>query len=573
MYSRGTGPPLVNDAYGDRQTHPGARPPPGRVPDDLGLGRPLHAQRPGSGWILPIQRAASESLQRRQVGYPAVVPEDTPVDSWGAGAGSDSSYGQQQPARLPGSEDDVYYRDGYPYSQAHSSQPASRASSARSSPQPPLRLLPGTQSPVDDLLQHRFSDLHTRFEELQVDHFGLQSAYNELNDQMKDVKDRLSALELSGSPAAAGTTRGLGVGRAQRGRGRGSRSVSRSVSGIPSANLAPIDAALDARPSLLEPQTEAQTKARGLTRRYVSSAFRRVCGVSTRDEWPTYTGVVRLNEETAQPYCTPDFTKGVNDAVNIAVFTEVAATVMLEFQDETALPAGLKDCGAVWDRMVIYEMTKESFNNFKPAYRATHDAEKKALSELNKLNNRHAQRRALKAEHRITAAPFYKQKHGVDPAILVDAELMSDEESGPDPESGESLEGWKGRLSHEGRLGYLNEQARAALTIVEVCKMPWRSEELELIYHELTELYMASLGEKHRMINVRIRSSRVSNRLPTKAPFNFGINMDWLNEHRSDARYDTAIATAQWGEWEDPVGFGSKKDVLLESEELNELNN
>jgi hypothetical protein len=117
-----------------------------------------------------------------------------------------------------------------------------------------------------------------------------------------------------------------------------------------------------------------------------------------------------------------------------------------------------------------------------------------------------------KADQLTTACPKYFELHGVDPINIIHADHMSDEVSGPE-DDGESVDEWRIKMGKE--KGFPADTDMDSMVFMEVIKNPWRSQEviqcsivknsltylesqLSDIYHELFQLWKASLNTKQR---------------------------------------------------------------------------
>ncbi|EIW65148.1 uncharacterized protein TRAVEDRAFT_16968 [Trametes versicolor FP-101664 SS1] len=237
-------------------------------------------------------------------------------------------------------------------------------------------------------------------------------------------------------------------------------------------------------------------------------------GISRGSAWPAYNPAeARKNPDTEEPYFDVHFTSrtGVNDPVNVKLLQQVAEIVEEDVN------------------MLVYEIAKETWANFKRKYNAQHDEEKKLAQEINNMNSRWQLRR--------------KQ--------------MSDEASGPDRASGESKPDWRARMA--GLLGMMDVTPEfiKTLPVFEVIRSNWQSDEYREMSKELREMYAESLTAKQAQTSkFRVRNlGRSSDTPPAVAPYNFGINMEWLDAHKDMDTYHALLH--DWGTYEDPVGFGS----------------
>ncbi|KAG2113233.1 hypothetical protein DEU56DRAFT_919734 [Suillus clintonianus] len=284
--------------------------------------------------------------------------------------------------------------------------------------------------------------------------------------------------------------------------------------------------------------------------------FRHVCDVSEGRSWPASADEERINEVTGERYLMPEFTKTVNDDHNRKIFAKVASLVWQDLQN-MANSDCLVNRKVKWNKQSLFTFAKETYRGFKEDWRAQNDAEKKAAKGVNQRSNRRAQRRKEKADRLMTARQGYIEKFGVDPVDLVHADHMSDEASGPDDDD-ELEDDWKRRMAE--KMGMPANSQVENLSFLEVTRSPWRSDELGQIFHTLHDLWQASLTSKQKKCFHMIRvtgTDRQSQRIPDFTPYTFGINMEWLEANKDRLEYQDLLK--EWGAWEDPEGFGSKK--------------
>jgi hypothetical protein len=66
------------------------------------------------------------------------------------------------------------------------------------------------------------------------------------------------------------------------------------------------------------------------------------------------------------------------------------------------------------------------------------------------------------------------------------------------------------------------------------------------------------MKQKERFHMIRVTDTdRQSQHIPDFTPYTFGINADWLEARKGAPEYSHLLN--EWGAWEDPEGFGSKK--------------
>ncbi|TDL17024.1 hypothetical protein BD410DRAFT_843958 [Rickenella mellea] len=305
--------------------------------------------------------------------------------------------------------------------------------------------------------------------------------------------------------------------------------------------------------------TKAQT-ARKLLQERVSKKFRRICNVGVKDKWPD-PSEERFVEGTNERYYTPNFAEDVKYEGNVELFEKVAELVLEDLKDQSIRDPELKDPKIRWNRSSLIEFAKDKFRHFKSDWKAQ-EGEKRRKREISQRKNRWAQRRTEKYTRLLNVAvPLYKEKHGVDPTVLLCADHMSDEASGPEDGDEEDVNDWKRRMftATFGTSDTTDVQLKG-MKFQEVIKPNWRSDELSAIFHELRNLWwdFIPMKQQHTYHSLRVTGTqRNTNDPPLMAPFNFGINNEWLEEHGE--RY--AAVVGDWGEHPDPDGFGAKKGV------------
>ncbi|KAG1862059.1 hypothetical protein DFJ58DRAFT_839485 [Suillus subalutaceus] len=242
----------------------------------------------------------------------------------------------------------------------------------------------------------------------------------------------------------------------------------------------------------------------------ITMKFRHVCNVSEGKSWPASADEECINEMTGERYLMPEFTKTVNDDHNRTIFAKVASLVWQDLQN-MANSDCLVNRKVKWNKQSLFTFAKETYHGFKEDWRAQNDAEKKAAKE--------------KADWLMTARQAYIEKFSVDPVDLVHADHMSDEASGPDDD--ELEDGWKQRMAE--KMGMPANSQVKNLSFLEVTRVPG----------DLTN------------------TDRQSQRIPDFTPYTFGINTEWLKANKDRLEYQDLLK--EWGAWEDPEGFGSKK--------------
>ncbi|KAJ7812475.1 hypothetical protein B0H13DRAFT_1926102 [Mycena leptocephala] len=93
---------------------------------------------------------------------------------------------------------------------------------------------------------------------------------------------------------------------------------------------------------------------------------------------------------------------------------------------------------------------------------------------------------------------------------------------------------------------------------LEVLACEWRSDEMSDALHEMQSIAFDLLTptQKKGIHYERIRGTgRQSLRVPDRAPYNFGINMAWLDKYKDHPDYSALLE--DWGKYPDPEGFGA----------------
>lgn len=159
---------------------------------------------------------------------------------------------------------------------------------------------------------------------------------------------------------------------------------------------------------------------------------------------------------------------------------------------------------------------------------------------------------------------------------------MSDYASGPEDETEESEEEWKLRMAKE--QGMDGEQMPAnnyeKLVFWERIHPQWRSDavchlfacslvisadrmhQLGEVFLELEVIWWSSLSatQQKKFTTFKVTSTARSSPVPpTKAPYNFGIRQQWMDQHGEE--YSELLA--DWGQYPDPPGFGSNAEASV----------
>ncbi|KIJ09288.1 hypothetical protein PAXINDRAFT_17608 [Paxillus involutus ATCC 200175] len=300
-------------------------------------------------------------------------------------------------------------------------------------------------------------------------------------------------------------------------------------------------------------------EARTALKRIITSKFRFACNVPEGEKWPSVEEE-RLNPKTGESWLTPNFKTTVNDEYNRAIFVRVADLAWTDLQN-IAQSECLRDRKIKWNKLSLL-FAKETYRGFKPEWKADNDPHKMAEKVDHQCRNRWSQRRKDKAQRLMTAREAYISKHGVDPGELIHADHMSDEASGPEDNETEAAKlAWKQCMAAHKHIPN-SEGALENISFLEVLRSPWRSKELEDVFVNLQDVWRESLSVKQKQCfhTIRVRDTeRISPRIPEYTPFNFGINVEWLEVNKDKSELEDLLK--EWGKWEDPEGFGSKKHL------------
>lgn len=201
---------------------------------------------------------------------------------------------------------------------------------------------------------------------------------------------------------------------------------------------------------------------------------------------------------------------------------------------------------------------------------AVRDTTKRTIFIVNSLSST---QRATKL--RNTAAPLYKERYGVDPTELIIQEHMSDDASGPESDTEETHEEWMYRMADTYGFDTTTKSPTDLMQFAfrEVIDCNWRADEvprhitctqkliqttaqLTCLIHKLVRILDETLTVKSSKLTqgTRVRGTgRSTNVPPVVAPYNFGINFQWLETYQNIY----PVHLRDWGKYEDPEGFGS----------------
>jgi hypothetical protein len=180
---------------------------------------------------------------------------------------------------------------------------------------------------------------------------------------------------------------------------------------------------------------------------------------------------------------------------------------------------------------------------------------------------------------RANGVPSLVAKYGLTTEAvkqILHEQHMSDEESGPEDSDETSKAVWRTKMIYEAGYEGNSDDVLAKIEFVEVVSTPWRSEEvssqpsiksvnysmcsqMSQPLHELSEMAfkLLPIRDKKKIHYVRVRTGRVSARIPDDAPYNFGINQLWLDANKNHP--DRVHLLSDWGTYQDPEGFGTNK--------------
>ncbi|TBU24595.1 hypothetical protein BD311DRAFT_780882 [Dichomitus squalens] len=296
-----------------------------------------------------------------------------------------------------------------------------------------------------------------------------------------------------------------------------------------------------------------QRQARRVISNVVSKQFRLVTGVSKQDKWPKW-------GET-MPGMAVNFEARVDESVNPDLLVRVAEVSMQQLKNHSAIHATWMNAPNVkLTYHLLRECAKTSFRGFRMVYNSQIDQEKAMQRKRNERASRWQNRRnkgRTKSSSLYSVAPKYLEIHGADPGDLITADLMSDEASGPEDDEDDDAMADKAGITGK------TDAQLAKMSVFEVIKPNWRSDELTKIYRELWEIYNSSLPVKSLHMTVeRVRDTgRSSDKIPSYAPFNFGNNREWYDKMKdTHSRY-----LGDWLKHPDPVGFGENTAPMEES--------
>ncbi|KAJ7811037.1 hypothetical protein B0H13DRAFT_2384176 [Mycena leptocephala] len=279
--------------------------------------------------------------------------------------------------------------------------------------------------------------------------------------------------------------------------------------------------------------------ARSALQGLVSQNLRTVIGVPGTI-YPDF-GVQRINPTTQERFLDPAFEETVAHATNSILIAEVVRQVEANLARGPAFyPAGLEAKGFAfkWDRKLLFDMTKQSFRSCKTQWRQHVDAKAAQANAVNQQKNRLRDRRLTKTKQLQRAVEKFAAKYDLDPKDVMELlheQLMSDEASGPENEDTRGLAAWKTRMAYTNGYDDVSAAALAKLNFLEVLEAPWRSDEMSNSLHELAQIAYNLLPAKDKK------------------------NIRYERMYKDDPEYKHLLA--DWGSYDDPVGFGTNKEM------------
>ncbi|KAJ6561301.1 hypothetical protein B0H10DRAFT_2240029 [Mycena sp. CBHHK59/15] len=262
------------------------------------------------------------------------------------------------------------------------------------------------------------------------------------------------------------------------------------------------------------------------------------------NKWPDLT-VPRIDEVTDESYLNPMFEATVSHLTNQHLFDEVAKQVTAQLHGGVEFwPDGLAipDIDVTWDKTVLVEMAKTSFRSCKAQWRVQGYFYPSAIIVLAYGILQKAKHRGKEGAIEAVAAKYNVSKKSV--AELLHEQHMSDEVSGPEDANDTSKAVWTTRMAFK--------------TGLEVLECPWRSNEMTAPLHDLSTIASGLLSENERQKIQLIRvpdTGHASLRIPVIAPYNFGINNEWLQTNK--LKPENTRLLSDWGKHPDPEGFGT----------------
>ncbi|KAG1847006.1 hypothetical protein DFJ58DRAFT_730336 [Suillus subalutaceus] len=267
--------------------------------------------------------------------------------------------------------------------------------------------------------------------------------------------------------------------------------------------------------------------ARKYLKTHITTTFRRICGMKTKDKWPLPSEGERRNPDTDEIYYTPDFAGDVQDPTNVEIFRKAADVI---WNAENWLRC-LKSKTIHWNRSTLLVFAKETFRGFKSKSKAETDPQGVLAHTTNQHNTRRSNRRKEKASNLLAGDvidQFKVQHDGTDPSPFVIPDHMSDEASAA---------------------GFAAENPISHLKFLEVVKPQWRSTQQSKNFDDLRDIWWTTKSSNEReKFAIPVRGS---GHIPKVSPYDFGINLKWLNEARKERLLEERLK--DWGKYGDPV--------------------
>ncbi|KAK7041289.1 hypothetical protein R3P38DRAFT_3453672 [Favolaschia claudopus] len=302
--------------------------------------------------------------------------------------------------------------------------------------------------------------------------------------------------------------------------------------------------------------------------RLTTKTARNVTGIQAHN-WPD-PSAIRINPETQQAYPTPLFVCDASHHRNQRVIQAVTDQVIHDLKTQSAWPKALQrprdQPPPTWNRSTIRGFAVNSFNTLKRSWKDD-QAHLQSGSEADnpRADDRRHKRRKRKSERLIKIAPAFAEKFGLDPDFVIDVlfeQYLSDELSGPDLDSQESKEAWKVRIASAIDFP-LDPKSLASKHFLEVTVPCWRASRYSAFIREVEDfLELNPIGDAAGLKYERVRTGRISDRLPNIAPYNFGISQSWFDAHRKLSDYRNRLRG--WGEFAEPDDCGIEDWVPIE---------
>ncbi|KAF8172181.1 hypothetical protein K438DRAFT_1981626 [Mycena galopus ATCC 62051] len=207
---------------------------------------------------------------------------------------------------------------------------------------------------------------------------------------------------------------------------------------------------------------------------------------------------------------------------------------------------------------------KRSFRSFKKQWLKQATVEGQEKAEEADRNDRRFQRRVTKSEQIGKVADAVAEENDMDARFIRDSthpEYLSDEVSGPDSDADihETHENWKFRLAMLAKLP-AGPASLKNTHMLEVLVPAGRAETYTEFVHSLQRRHQKKGKGGNPKQYHRVYAGRCSTRIPRYAPYNSGINQDWLEDSKHDP--DRALQVTDWGNYDEPAGCKFKSIPL-----------